>query len=725
MEEEKKGYKDPSLPIPERIKDLLKKMTLEEKIGQMMTFDGNHEDPVYLIEKYHVGSLFYVKGTKAETTITAARKTRLGIPVLLGIDSIHGYSYWKGSTIFPSQLGLSCSFSPPAATAMGTVTAKEMQYTGPSWTFSPVLGIARDIRWGRIDETFGEDPYLVGSLGRAIVRGYQGDSLNTDPSRICACLKHYVGYTGSEGGKDAAEAEITHRMLKAYFLPPFEMVQEGGDPGSYMVSYQAIDGVPLTLNKYLIKDYLRGEMGFDGLLVTDYNNIESLVYKQKVCEDLSEATRLSIQSGCDMSMQTHGFYEAMLSNYNSGLISLEEIESCVSNILRVKFKLGLFENDRYPDLVKAKEVIGSKEHREVALAAARISIVLLKNQDNTLPLPPTEPNLKVGVIGPNADDAKAQLGDWTLGVGDPTGSQPRELTITTLDGVKAICQGEVGYAKGCGIVPGETASLEEAVRLSSRVDVVVLVLGDRYMYVGEFKPMAECELMGGQKQLLQAMLSTGTPVVLVLVNSKPLILPDIASNCPAIIQTFNMGMLGGQALAEIIFGRINPSGKLSITMPKCIGQQPVYYYRNRSQHGKYADIDEAPLYPFGHGLSYTTYNYIGIATNKVNYNMNDVVEITISIQNTGGVGGEEIVLLFVKDLISSSTWADMLLKGFSRVALEAGEFKNVQFLIPVSQLWIVNRKGQRVVEPGEFTIFGGGSSDKQKLIKVNITVEKE
>jgi len=700
-------YKDPTQPVETRVEDLLSRMTLEEKVGQLTQLDGRENMEANFQEK-HPGSFLQILGDDARKAVELARKSRLGIPLLLGVDAIHGHSFWTGATMFPTQLTISCSWNEALIEEMGAVTAREMRNTGVAWTFSPVLCITRDLRWGRVGETFGEDPILIGRFASAVIKGYQGNDMSS-PDKVLACAKHYAGYSETHGGRDASEADTSRRKLRSYFLPPFKKAVEAG-VGSFMTGYQSMEGVPSTANRWLLREVLKEEWGFKGFLVTDWNNVGTMVEKQMICPDYKSAAALAVQSGNDMMMSTPKFFQGCIDAVKEGLLDEKLVDEAAKRILRIKFKLGLFEDDRYPD-ANNTPTVGCAAHRAASLEAARQSAVLLKN-DGLLPL--NDKKIKtIAVIGPNADHTGATLGDWSLGTGQAgKGEHPRELIITALDGLKARFSGKIIYEPGCTIEEKDApADLDAAVNAAKAADVAVVVVGDRQSLWGEWRSTATLELQGGQIELLNRIHATGTPVVLVMVNSKPHVLPKSGQDANAIIQQFSPGMLGGQALAEVLFGDINPSGRLTISMPFHVGQQPIYYQQVRGQHGdRYADMTQQPMYAFGEGLSYTKFEYRKAALDRSEYGMNDKLKISCEIANTGDRDGVEIVQFYICDKVTSATWAEKELKEFKRLEIGAGKSASFTIELPVSECSIVNAAGERVVEPGDFELLVGKSS---------------
>ncbi|PKU99805.1 beta-D-glucosideglucohydrolase [Bifidobacterium pseudolongum subsp. pseudolongum] len=755
-------YLNPALPIAQRVSDLLGRMTLEEKVGQMMQLDARTGELDELIVKRHVGSILH---TSPDNLVRAAQivrnETRLGIPLLVGDDCIHGYSFWPGATIFPSQLGMACSWDARKVEEAARITAEEVACTGVHWTFSPVLCIGRDTRWGRIDETFGEDPVLIGELASAMVKGYQkhaqaGDAFDEDA--ILACAKHFAGYSYTQGGRDASEADLTKRALESWFLPPFERVAKEGC-ATFMLGYEAIDGTPVTFNKWLLSDKLRGEWDYRGTLVTDWDNVGRAVWEQHIKPDYETASADAVKAGNDLIMTTPGFYEGAIDAVNSGMLDESLIDDAVARLLTLKFQLGLFENPRLPDRERISATIGTDAHMQANLELARESVVLLRN-NGVLPLSITDAEMprRIAVVGPLADDAQNQLGDWAGNSGQvpwmPEG-QPLEMVTTVLDGVRELApEGcDVVVARGANVVelvpdpegelfpdgqprpdiavaaPLDEALLDEAEVVARSADAVIAVVGDVVQLTGETCSTATLELLGGQNQLLERMVSvareTHKPLVVVLISSKPQVLPPcvIGTNgvivdesategLGAFLWAANPGMQGGRAIAEIIFGMTEPSGRLPITFPRHAGQLPVFYNEIRGQHGdRYADLTQDPAFAFGEGLSYTTFAYgEPRITNGSEFTAHDVVHVEIDLTNTGARAGTEIVQLYISDIVTSYTWADKELKDFRRVTLEPGETARVAFDLPVSACTIVNGDAERIVEPGEFKVLIGHSS---------------
>ncbi len=723
MSEQKPAYLNPSLNVEERVKDLLSHMTLEEKVGQIMMLDARDDDLSFINTRFP-GSILHILGEKLNRAMDLAAKNRLGIPLLVGEDAIHGHSFWKGANIFPTQLAMAASWNTDLLEQVGRVTAEEVVPTGIHWTFSPVLCLTRDLRWGRTGETFGEDPFLIGEFGAALIRGYQGKGLD-DPQGILATAKHYAGYSETQGGRDASEADISPRKLRSYFLPPFERAARAGAM-TFMTGYQSMEGVPSTTNYWLLTEVLKDEWGFNGIVVTDWDNVGRLVYEQKVCANYVEAAVVAVRAGNDMMMTTPQFFEGAIEAVRMGKLAESEIDAPCARLLALKFRMGLFENPRRPNLEQAAIEINRADHRAVNLDSARQSLILLQN-NGLLPLDPTK--LKsIAIVGPNADDDLQQLGDWSLGASQhppEAGKHPREKTTTLLDGLRNLAPAnlKIQYERGCSIVDDDLSGIPAAVTAAQNADVVVAVVGDHLNFIGESLSTATLELQGGQVELLNALEKTGKPMIVVLVNSKPLVLPASAKNAAAIIEVFNPGMEGGTAVAEALFGLLNPSGKLTISIPVHVGQQPIFYSQVRGQHGnRYADLTQEPLFPFGHGLSYTKYEYSNLRLSSSKLAPGEFVKVFVDVENIGQREGVEIVQVYVSDVVTSVTWVNKALKGFARIQLAPNQKKTVQIELPWEAFRIVNTKAEYIVESGEFEILVGPSSRDSDALKATLTI---
>lgn len=723
-------YKNPSYSPRERTIDLLSRMTIEEKVGQMCQVDGRH-DPETWIYKKHIGSFLHVTGDEPARLQKMALETRLGIPILFGIDAIHGHAFQSGATVFPSQLGMSSSWNPELLEKVAAITACEVILTGLHWTFSPVLCIGRDARWGRVDETFGEDSYLIGVLAKAMIQGYQGSQLS-DPYSILACAKHFAAYGETQGGRDSSESDVSERKLRSIFLPPFQEAVKAGC-ATFMAGYNAIDGIPCSANQWLLHDVLKEEWGFQGFIVTDWDNIGHLHEDHKTAATLEEACTIALTAGNDMMMSTPTFYEHALSLIEKGIISEFLLDDACSRILELKFKLGLFDHKRFPDQGMASAILGCSEHRKDAYDMALESIVLLKNKNNILPL--SKEIKKIALIGPNCDDVQAQLGDWSFGARElaypevPTLNYHPEYDpspiITILEGIKNRCQHHVHihYEKGCDLLDENNHNIEGAVKTAIASDAIIAVVGDTNVLNGEMRDRVDLHLTGAQQKLLEALKATGKPLIIVLVNGKPLTIPWIAENADAILEAWNPGMEGGNAVASILFGDFNPCGKLTISFPRHVGQQPVFYNQLPGWHGNtYVEMTGEPLFPFGFGLSYTQYEYSNLVVSSSRLGVNDHLTVSVDVQNTGKYEGTEIVQLYINDVFSSVTTPIKELKGFQRIHLNPGEKAAVHITVPVASLGLVNRKCQYVVEPGTFEIMVGPSSRDTDLLKTIVEV---
>ena len=716
-------YLDPGQPVEERVADLLGRMTLEEKIGQMnqylapryakasepADFSGRLDK---LLKDGLVGSLLFVSDVEEANALQkVAGDSRLKIPLIFGIDAVHGLCPVRGSTIFPTPIAMACTFDTLLVEEASRITAREVRASGMHWAFYPVLDVARDPRWGRTAETFGEDSYLVGQMGRAVVRGFQGENLSSEEN-IIACVKHFAAHSQSLGGRNIAPIDVSERTLRSVFLSPFRAAVEQG-VFSAMAAYHEINGVPCHASKELLTDILRDEWGFQGFVVSDWGGIEMLISTHHVAADQKEAVRQAITAGLDMHMQGDGLTEPLLELVHEGTFTESRIDQSVSRILAAKFRLGLFENN-YVDPQRTSQVLACAEHRAKALEAARESIVLLENRGGLLPL---KKELKsILVTGPNADN-NALTGDWTA-------PQPPENVTTVLEGLRAAVSPKTAVRfVDCGKVFEEsTEKIEQAVREARKADVAIVVVGEseaRYddqgnwarprkeRSGGEGVDRSDLTLVGRQLELVQAIYKTGTPTVVVLVNGRPLAVDWIAENIPALVEAWEPGLEGGTAVAEVLFGDCNPGGRLSISIPRSVGQLPVWYNHPPSAENDYKYMSCQPLYPFGYGLSYTKFEYSNLempATIEPDENF----EVSVEVRNSGERPGVEIVLLYVNDEVSSLTTPVKELKGFQRVALQPGESKKVTFNLSYGQLAFLDQNLEEVVEPGKFAVMVGG-----------------
>ena len=741
-------YLDPFQPTEKRIDDLMKRMTLEDKVYQMNQFvgldhmeKGNPDDDKEnndaqgfyktlsvndvskMCEEGKIGSFLHVLTAKEANYLQElALKSPLKIPVLIGIDAIHGNALVSGTTVYPSPIGLASTWDDDFLYSIGKQTAKEMRATGSHWTFTPNIDILRDPRWGRVGETLGEDPFMVGNMGAAMIHGFQqGDFTGTQ--KVIACAKHLIGGGESINGLNAAPADISVRTLREVHLPPYKKAIDAG-LYSIMAAHNEINGVPSHMSKWLMTDILRNEWNFKGFYVSDWLDIERIDKLHHVAQDMKEASFLSVDAGMDMHMHGPEFTDAIIASVKEGKLSINRVNDACRKILTAKFKLGLFEN-RFVDLEKKGELLFTEEHKATALESARKGIILLKN-NGILPLPETTSKKKIFVTGPNANN-QSVLGDWHA-------AQPDENVITIYEGIKALGETK-GYAvnffdSGENIRKIQSSKIQEAAKKAKNADYAIVVVGDnsmRYKWkdktAGENMGRANLDLFGRQLQLVQAIKKTGTPVIIVLVNGKPISEPWLEKNIPAIVESWEPGNLGGQAVAEILFGDINPSGKLPLTVARSVGQlRMIYNHKPSAYFHKYADEKKTPLYPFGFGLSYTKYSYSTPKLSSKTFKQNEVVTVTVEVTNSGNIDGEEIVQLYIRDKVSSATRPVKELKGYQRVTLRAGETKTASFTIDVESLAFYDINMTYCVEPGEFMIMTGSSSNDKDLKSTTLEV---
>ncbi|WP_274363916.1 glycoside hydrolase family 3 N-terminal domain-containing protein [Paenibacillus thermotolerans] len=753
------SYKDASKPTRERVEHLLGLMTTEEKIGQLVQPFGwptyrKENGGVQITEEFKqavkeggIGSLYGVLRADPWTQVTlenglspkdgaaavneiqrfAIENSRLGIPILFGEECSHGHMA-IGATVFPVPLSVGSTWNTELFRRISRAIAAETRSQGGAATYSPVLDVVRDPRWGRTEECFGEDPYLVGEMGVAAVQGLQGDSLDAEDS-VMATLKHFVAYGSSEGGRNAGPVHMGWRELHEVDLYPFKKAVEAGAL-SVMTAYNEIDGVPCTSNGYLLNDLLRKEWGFDGFVITDCGAINMLAYGHDVAASGEEAAAMAVSAGVDMEMSGEMFRKYLLSALQNGRLSMAELDEAVRRILSIKFRLGLFENP-YVDPDKAEAVIGSQEHIALAREAAQEGIVLLKNEEQTLPL--RKDAGTIAVIGPNADQHYNQLGDYTS-------PQSKEKIVTLLDGIKsklgASAADRVQYAPGCRIRGDSKEGFERALACAEKADVVVLALGGSSardfgegtidlrtgasvvsgeswsdMECGEGIDRVSLQLAGVQLELAQEIYKLGKPVVVVYINGRPVAEPWIDEHAHAILEAWYPGQEGGNALADIIFGDVNPSGRLTVSIPKHVGQLPVFYNGKRSRGKRYLEMDLKPAYPFGYGLSYTEFAYSELSVSPETIPADGEARVSVRVKNTGSIAGAEVVQLYISDVVSTVTRAGKELKGFKKVFLQPGEETTVSFAVGPEQLQMIGKDYKPVVEPGEFRILVGRHSE--------------
>lgn len=743
-------YRDPRLAIDERVRDLLARMTLEEKLAQLggvwglsLTDAGRFsETKAKDLLRHGIGHIARLAGASVLTPRESAslanvlqrflrESTRLGIPAIVHEESCAGYSA-RAATCFPQVIGIASTWEPQLVEEMARVIRSQMRAVGAHQALAPVLDVARDPRWGRTEETFGEDPYLVARMGTAYVRGLQGESLR---SGIVGTGKHFVGYGAPEGGLNWAPAPLPRRELLERFVPPFAAAIHEAGLASVMNAYHEIDGVPCGASRELLDGLLRTQLGFDGVVVSDYFTLQTLVSYHHVAENESEAARRGLEAGIDLELPVLAYYgEPLRQAIESGRVPLAWVDRSVARVLRMKFELGLFEQ-ALVDADAAPAHFDTPTQRELARRIALKSIVLLQNRGELLPL---DPGLgRIAVIGPCADSARLMQGDYhypthleVLSKTGPPGAAD-ELTldelfvpmVTVLDGIRAaVTDGcEVHSARGCEILTDSTRDFEEAVELARGADVAIVVVGGRSGLVegctsGEFCDRAELGLFGVQTELVLAVVATGTPTVVVLINGRPLALSRLVDDVPALLEAWLPGEEGGHAIADVLFGRSSPAGRLPVTLPRAVGQLPLYYNHKPSGarsplHGDYVDLSTQPLFPFGHGLSYTHFEYKDLQLGARELPATGTLEISLDVTNAGERAGEEVVQLYVRDRVASLTRPVKELKGFLRLGLEPGETRTAVFELDLGQLAFYDADMVFLVEPGTVEIMLGSSSE--------------
>lgn len=700
-----------------KVESLLSKMTLEEKIGQMnqITSYGNIEDMSSLIKKGEVGSILNEVDPVRINALqrVAMEESRLGIPLLIARDVIHGFK-----TIFPIPLGQAASFNPQIAKDGARVAAIEASSVGIRWTFAPMIDIARDPRWGRIAEGCGEDTYLTSVMGAAMVEGFQGDSLNS-PTSIAACPKHFVGYGAAEGGRDYNSTFIPERRLRNVYLPPFEAATKAG-AATFMTSFNDNDGIPSTGNAFILKDVLRGEWGFDGLVVTDWASASEMI-SHGFAADSKEVAMKSVNAGVDMEMVSYTFVKELPALIKEGKVKESTIDEAVRNILRVKYRLGLFDAPYVDE--KQPSVMYTPSHLKVAKQAAVESAILLKNDKEVLPL---QESLKtVAVVGPMANAPYEQLGTWIFD-GEKAHTQTPLNAIKEMVGDKVQVIYEPGLAYSREKNP---AGVAKAAAAAARADVILAFVGEEAILSGEAHCLADLNLQGDQSALITALAKTGKPVVTIVMAGRPLTIGQEVEESTAVLYSFHPGTMGGPALADLLWGKAVPSGKTPVTFPKMVGQIPVYYAHNKTgrpatrnevllddiavEAGQtslgctsfYMDAGFDPLFPFGYGLSYTTFKYSNVKLSSASLKKDDVLTVTFDLENTGKYKGTEVAQLYIQDKVGSVTRPVKELKRFTRVTLKPGEKKNVSFELPISELAFWNIDMVKVVEPGDFGLW--------------------
>lgn len=744
-----KNYQDCSLSPSERAELLLKEMTLEEKVGQMCQYVGpghiqqneqkknqksddmgnidanafglKSKEIIEKVRKGEIGSFLHVLSVEEANALQqVAQQSRLKIPLLIGVDAIHGNGLHAGCTVYPTSIGMASTFNPDLLEKIGKETASEMRASGMHWAFNPNLDVARDARWGRIGETFGEDTYLVTRMGTSLIKGLQG--LNgVESDRVLACAKHLIAGGEPAGGINAAPMDLSEQKLREVFLPPFLSAVKS-NVFTVMAAHNELNGIPCHGNKWLLDDLLRKELGFKGFVVSDWMDIERMHSMHHYLPSVEEAFRVSVEVGIDMHMQGNGYYETILEAVRQGRISEERINKAVNKILEAKFLLGLFEKS-VVDIPNTRNQIAPEEHRQTALNAARQSLVLLKN-DGLLPLKKNVYH-KIFIVGPNAD-SQTILGDWAM-------PQPKENVITVYKGLRDMCpDAQIDSLCFSGVITNiNSENLEVAARKAKEADLNVVVIGEnaqRYeskgRTCGENCDRDNLDFPGLQQNLLEKVYESGKPTVLVMLNGRPLSIVWANENLPAILEAWEPGMMGGQAIAEVLFGDVNPSGKLPVTVPYNVGQVQTIYNHKASQYSRqFALSHTGALYPFGYGLSYTTYHYGNPVLSKTKIHKDETVSVSFDLTNIGNLDGTEIVQLYIRDEYGSVTRPVKELKAFQRVPLKAGEKKSVHFEITPDDLKFYTARKVWEVEPGDFTIMVGPSSADKDLQKISLIVE--
>ncbi len=693
--------------IERKIDSLLHIMTLEEKFGQLNQRVGIDTAYESLLRQGRIGSFLGVVGAAntCKYQKIAVEQSRLHIPLLFGLDVIHGYR-----TTFPIPLAEASTWNPGLIEEAERVAAREATATGLHWTFAPMVDIARDPRWGRIAEGSGEDPLLGSAMAVAKVRGFQGENL-ADRNSLLACAKHFAAYGAAEAGRDYNTVDISERTLREIYLPPFKAAVDAG-VGTLMSSFNEIGGVPSTGNKWLLTDLLRNEWGFRGFVVSDWESIMEMT-RHGVAATREDAGVLALNSGLDMDMVSQIYQNELPIAYQTKRISDEVLNQSVRRVLRVKFALGLFANPyRNCDTLVEKAAMRTPGHVSLARKVAQEAIVLLKNNNSVLPL--KKSMKRIAVLGPLADNQTELRGPWAA-------QGKNEEMISVMEGLKAklSSQTQLAHEKGCEIVSDSGSRIAEAVRIAKRSDVVVCVLGEKESMSGEAASRSMLTLPGKQEELLRAVHEIGKPIVLVLMNGRPLTIPWAAEHIDAIVETWFLGEQAGNAIADVLFGDVNPSGKLPVTFPRSLGQIPIYYnHKNTGRPlndtdkytSKYLDVPNTPLYPFGFGLSYTTYTYSNLRLSSASLSSAQEVKVSVDVTNTGNMAGQEIVQLYIQDEVATVTRPVKELKGFEKVSLNAGEKKTVEFVVKPDDLAFYGLDMKRTIEPGWFKVFVGGNS---------------
>ena len=717
--------------IERKVDSLLQLMTIEEKVGQMNQYNGfwdvtgpvpeggSAEKKYEHLRKGWVGSMLSVRGVKEVRAVQkiVVEESRLGIPLIIGFDVIHGYK-----TLSPIPLAEAASWDLAAIKKSAEVAAAEASSVGINWTFGPNVDIVRDARWGRVMEGAGEDPFLGSRIAEARVHGFQGDDLSAT-NTIAACAKHFAAYGFAEAGKEYNTVDIGTSTLHNIVLPPFKAAVNA-NVRTVMNSFNEINGVPVTGSSFLQRDILKGKWNFDGFVISDWASINEMI-NWGHAKDKREAAKIASTAGSDMDMEGNVYIEELAQLVKEDVVKEAILDDAVRRILRVKFELGLFENPyKYCDEAREKEMIGNPKHHEAVLDMAKKSIVLLKNENNLLPL--KKEGQKIALIGALANDKTSPLGSWRIASDD-------ETAVSVLEGMQAYKGNELTFAKGAEFFIGKQSFLnevvvnttdksdfDEAIKIAKQSDVVVMVLGEHGFQTGEGRSRTNLQLPGVQQELLEAVYKVNKNIVLVLNNGRPLAITWADKHIPAIVEAWQLGTQTGNAVAQVLYGDYNPSGKLPMSFPRNVGQVPIYYnYKNTGRPidkdgnvfwSHYMDVEKTPLYPFGYGLSYSTFEYSDLKLNGTSFEIGNDINVSVNVKNTSSVDGKEVVQLYIRDLFGSITRPVRELKGFELTALKAGETKTINFTLNKETLGFYNNDGKYIVEPGDFKVFVGGSS---------------
>jgi len=750
-------YKNPDKPVEVRVTDLMGRMTLEEKVAQTLSIwkkksefispEGEFiEEKAKELLQNGIGHIarpgeVNIKGKSNLDPAEQVRfanaiqkylmeRTRLGIPAIFHEEALHGHQA-PGATSFPQAIALAATWDPALITDIFTVIAKEIRVRGSHQVLTPVLDVAREPRWGRVEETYGEDPFLISQIAKACVLGFQGEGKLIDSNHVAATLKHFIAHGQPENGTNSGPTNFSDDYLKEVLMRPFENVIKETDVWSVMASYNEVAGIPINSNRFLLNDMLRDEWGFKGVVVSDYESIQQLEMLHHVSKDKKESAKLAIEAGIDIELPDMYCYPELIELVRSGKVSEKVLDRSVERILRMKFMLGLFDHPFAG--IGNVTYIHNKKNQELAYKAGAKAITLLKNEDHLLPL--DENKIKtLGIIGPNAKGI--HLGGYS--------NEPR-VGIDIYTGIEQFAKGKfnIKYAEGCRINEGyaswfkdefvlpdpieDNNRIKEAVKIGRQCDVIILCIGENELITREawsdthLGDRDDLQLFGKQKELAQALVETGVPVVVVLTHGKPIALNYVAKNVPAILDAWYLGEKTGNVVADVLFGKINPGGKLPISYPRSIGQIPIYYSYKPSARRGYFNGDTSPLYPFGFGLSYTTFEYSNLKISPEENTIEAIATISVDVTNTGKVSGDEVVQLYIHDMIGSRTRPVKELKGFERISLEPGEKKTVQFKIDDESLKFYNQNKEWIVEPGEFEVMVGSSSSDVKTILYTIT----